>query len=61
MQTTLKGGNDDVTIIKHGLLMVGNTYNDQLSRPSRCFQHQVEFVFGERPRKPIILKVSLEL
>ena len=43
-------------MIKTGRLMNGTMYNGQTCRPSRCSQYQAGFVFGERPRKSVILK-----
>jgi hypothetical protein len=43
-------------IIRPGRLMIVNTVRrGEMSCPSRCSQHQARFVFGERPKKPIIL------
>jgi hypothetical protein len=52
---------DGVIIIKPGRLMIGNTQYGQTSRLSRFSQHQTEFMFGERPRKPIILNACFQL
>jgi hypothetical protein len=43
-------------IINPGLLMIGKKSYGQMIRPSRCSQHQTGFMFGEHPRKPIILE-----
>jgi hypothetical protein len=54
-KTTLKGEKDGVMIRKPGRLRTGNTKYGQKCRASRCSQHQARSVFGERPRKHIIL------
>jgi len=41
--------------------MTGNTQYGQMSRPSRFSQHQAEFMFAERSRKPIILNAWFQL
>jgi len=52
---------DGVIIIKPGRLVIGNKQYGQTSRPSRFSQHQAEFMFGERPQKPIILNAWFQL
>jgi hypothetical protein len=61
MKTTLKGENDIVVIIKPEGLMTGNKLCGQMSRHSRCSQHQAGFMFGKHPRKPFILNAWFEL
>jgi hypothetical protein len=56
-----KGKKDGVMIIKPGHLMTEYTQYCQMSCPSCCSQHQVGFMFGERPRKPIILHAWFQL
>ena len=46
---------------KRDLLMIGNTLYGQMSHPSQCYQHQVRFMFGHHPRKPIILHAWFKL
>jgi len=61
LKTTLKDEKGCVIIIKPGRLMTGNTQYGQTSRPSCCSQHEAGFIFGERPRKPIILNACFQL
>ena len=61
LKRTLKGENDRVMIIKPGRLMIGNTLCGQMSRHSRCSQHQAGFMFGKRSRNPIILNAWFQL
>jgi len=41
--------------------MIGNAYYGQMNHVSHCSQHQAEFIFGEHPRKPIILNALFQL
>ena len=41
--------------------MIGNMQYGQTSRPSSFSQHQAEFMFGERPKTPIILNAWFQL
>ena len=51
----LKGKKDGMMIIKPGHRMFGNTSHGQTSRPSCCSQYHARFLFGECPRKPVLL------
>ena len=48
-------------IIKPGSLMHGNTKYGQMCRSSLCSQHQAWFMFGERPRKPLMSAYNCEI
>jgi len=61
LKTVLKGEKDGVMITKPGHLMIGNTQYGQMSHPSCCSWHRVGFIFGHRPRKPIILNAWFQL
>jgi len=60
-ENNAKDEKDGVTIIKLGCLVIGNTWYGQMNHLSHCSQHQARFIFGERPRKPIILNAWFQL
>jgi len=61
LKTMLKGQKVGVMITKPGRPMHGNTQFNQMCSPSCFSQHQAGFMFGERPRKPIILNAWFQL
>jgi hypothetical protein len=61
LNTMLKGQKGGVMITKPGRPMNDNKSFNQLCSPSCFSQHQAGFMFGEHPRKPIILNAWFQL